>query len=204
MRPQQQGRRQRNRGNNNNNNNNRRNQNPLSRSYESNGPDVKIRGNAQQVADKYEALARDAQASGDRVMAENYLQHAEHYKRILMAWQQTQSQEREQRSSNDDDNDQDNDDGVETDQPVVNGTPAEVALEEQEVVAEAKPARQRRQHQPKAEAQNDEGDAPSQDEGDARPQPKRRTRRPKQDAVSDEQAPQTAEGGAEAETAVEA
>lgn len=57
--------------------------NPLGRSYESNGPDVKIRGSALQVADKYAQLARDAQSSGDRVMAENYLQHAEHYYRIV-------------------------------------------------------------------------------------------------------------------------
>jgi hypothetical protein len=59
--------------------------NPLARSYESNGPDVKIRGSALQVADKYAQLARDAQSAGDRVMAENYLQHAEHYYRIVAA-----------------------------------------------------------------------------------------------------------------------
>ena len=88
MRPQQQGRRSRNRGG------NRRNQNPLQRSYESNGPDVKIRGNAQVIADKYATLARDAQSSGDSVMAENYLQHAEHYNRIILA-AQPQQQPRE-------------------------------------------------------------------------------------------------------------
>jgi hypothetical protein len=73
--------------NNNNNNNNRRGPNPLTRNYESNGPDVKIRGSAQQIAEKYATLARDAQSSGDRVMAENYLQHAEHYNRIIAAAQ---------------------------------------------------------------------------------------------------------------------
>ena len=83
MRPQQQNRRMR--GRNNNNNNNRRGPNPLTRNYESNGPDVKIRGSAQQIAEKYTTLARDAQSSGDRVMAENYLQHAEHYNRIIAA-----------------------------------------------------------------------------------------------------------------------
>ncbi|MEH3148463.1 MAG: DUF4167 domain-containing protein [Methylobacterium frigidaeris] len=57
--------------------------NPLTRSYESNGPDVKIRGTAQHIADKYAQLARDAQASGDPVMAENYFQHGEHYYRII-------------------------------------------------------------------------------------------------------------------------
>src|SRR3954463_8752124 len=67
--------------------------NPLTRSYESNGPDVKIRGTAQHIADKYAQLARDAQASGDPVAAENYLQHAEHYYRIIAA---AQDQFREQ------------------------------------------------------------------------------------------------------------
>ncbi|WP_273760425.1 DUF4167 domain-containing protein [Bartonella sp. ML70XJBT.G] len=86
MRPQQNRRvRGRNNNNSNNNNNNRRGPNPLSRNYESSGPDVKIRGNAQQIADKYISLARDAQGAGDRVMSENYLQHAEHYLRIILA-----------------------------------------------------------------------------------------------------------------------
>jgi hypothetical protein len=62
--------------------------NPLTRTYESNGPDVKIRGTAQHIADKYAQLARDAQASGDPVAAENYLQHAEHYYRIIAAAQE--------------------------------------------------------------------------------------------------------------------
>src|SRR5918994_1623294 len=69
------------------NNNNRKGPNPLTRSYESNGPDVKVRGTAMHVAEKYMSLARDAQASGDIVAAENYLQHAEHYNRIVMAAQ---------------------------------------------------------------------------------------------------------------------
>jgi hypothetical protein len=69
--------------NNNNNNNNRRSHNPLTRVYESNGPDVKIRGTANHVAEKYLQLARDAQSSGDPVSAENYFQHAEHYFRLI-------------------------------------------------------------------------------------------------------------------------
>ena len=72
--------------------------NPLSRVYESNGPDVKVRGNAQTIADKYLQLGRDAQSSGDIVMAESYFQHAEHYLRIVFAAQaynqQTQQQYR--------------------------------------------------------------------------------------------------------------
>ena len=63
-------------------NNNRRGPNPLTRSYESNGPDVKICGNAHHVAEKYLQLARDAHTGGDPVAAENYLQHAEHYFRL--------------------------------------------------------------------------------------------------------------------------
>jgi hypothetical protein len=67
---------------------NRKGPNPLTRSFESNGPDVKIRGTALHIAEKYTQLARDASSSGDRVMAENYLQHAEHYYRIIAAAQQ--------------------------------------------------------------------------------------------------------------------
>jgi Domain of unknown function (DUF4167) len=63
-------------------------QNPLSRMYESNGPDVKIRGTASHVAEKYLQLARDAQSSGDPVAAENYYQHAEHYFRVIAAAQE--------------------------------------------------------------------------------------------------------------------
>lgn len=53
--------------------------------FDSSGPDVKVRGSASQVLEKYLALARDASASGDRIAAENYFQHAEHYYRILSA-----------------------------------------------------------------------------------------------------------------------
>src|SRR5580693_8847377 len=63
-------------------------QNPLSRMYESNGPDVKIRGTASHVAEKYMQLARDAHSSGDPVAAENYFQHAEHYFRMIAAAQE--------------------------------------------------------------------------------------------------------------------
>jgi hypothetical protein len=63
-------------------------QNPLSRMYESSGPDVKIRGNASHIAEKYLQLARDAQSSGDPIAAENYYQHAEHYFRLIAAAQE--------------------------------------------------------------------------------------------------------------------
>lgn len=97
MRPGQQNRRSRGRSN----NNNRKGPNPLSRNYESNGPDVKIRGSAAHVAEKYATLARDAQSSGDRVMSENYLQHAEHYNRIVAAAQAQMAQQASQENRDD-------------------------------------------------------------------------------------------------------
>ena len=60
---------------------------PLNRNhvFDSNGPDLRIRGTAQQLFEKYLQLGRDATSSGDRVMAESNFQHAEHYFRILNA-----------------------------------------------------------------------------------------------------------------------
>lgn len=63
--------------------NRNRGHNPLTRVYESNGPDVKVRGTAHHIAEKYVQLARDAQSSGDPVTAEGYLQYAEHYFRLI-------------------------------------------------------------------------------------------------------------------------
>lgn len=92
--------RSRNNNNNNNNNNNRRGQNPMTRVFESNGPDIKIRGTASHIAEKYLQLARDARSSGDPVAAENYYQHAEHYFRLIAAAQeqfrQSQPQQQQQ------------------------------------------------------------------------------------------------------------
>src|SRR4051812_50207507 len=73
-------------------NRNTKGPNPLSRTYESNGPDVKVRGTPAHIAEKYVQLARDAQSSGDPVMAESYLQHAEHYFRIIAAAHKAQQQ----------------------------------------------------------------------------------------------------------------
>ena len=62
------------------------------RTFDSSGPEIKIRGSASHVYEKYLQLARDANSSGDRVTAENYLQHAEHYYRIMMAQQAQMAQ----------------------------------------------------------------------------------------------------------------
>jgi hypothetical protein len=185
MRPQQQNRRMRGRNNNNNNNNNRKGPNPLTRNYESNGPDVKIRGSAQQIAEKYTALARDAQSSGDRVMAENYLQHAEHYNRIIAAAQAQMPIQniRDPRDDLDEDGEDDLDGigGLPSQptaepmpinngsgpQPVIEGTPAEVALN-QEGLAPA--GNERREHN---------GTNGYVGNGEAGDDPQRRSRRPR-------------------------
>ncbi|MCB1484454.1 MAG: DUF4167 domain-containing protein [Hyphomicrobiaceae bacterium] len=69
---------------------NRKSQNPMTRSFESTGPDVKLRGTPSHIAEKYMSLARDALSSGDPVLAENYMQHAEHYNRIIMSFREQQ------------------------------------------------------------------------------------------------------------------
>lgn len=68
--------------------------NNVNRVYDSAGPEGKVRGTPQQIIDKYLTLARDAQTSGDRVTAENFLQHAEHYQRILIQANAAQEQAR--------------------------------------------------------------------------------------------------------------
>ncbi|HVZ07469.1 DUF4167 domain-containing protein [Rhodopila sp.] len=71
---------------------------PLNRNhvFDSNGPDVRIRGTAQQLFEKYLQLGRDATSSGDRVQAEGFFQHAEHYFRILNAMNQAAQQQQQQ------------------------------------------------------------------------------------------------------------
>jgi hypothetical protein len=68
---------------------------PLNRNhvFDSNGPDLRVRGTAQQLYEKYLQLGRDATSGGDRVMAESYFQHAEHYSRILSAMTQAAAQQ---------------------------------------------------------------------------------------------------------------
>ncbi|MEL6726331.1 MAG: DUF4167 domain-containing protein [Pseudomonadota bacterium] len=88
-------RRRRSGGNNNNNN-----PNP-NRHYESNGPDVRIRGSAQQILDKYLQYARDAQTAGDRVKAEALFQHAEHYARIVAVFEKQKEEARLEREARD-------------------------------------------------------------------------------------------------------
>ena len=103
-------------------------QNPLSRMYESNGQDVKIRGTASHIAEKYLQLARDAQSSGDPIASENYYQHAEHYFRLIAAAQEQlrqsqpyyQQQQQAPGGNNLNDEGYDDEDG---EQPHISGEP---------------------------------------------------------------------------------
>ena len=176
--------------------------NSLNRNYESNGPDVKIRGNAGHIAEKYQNLARDALSNGDTVMAENYYQHAEHYNRIVAAAQQNNAQNNQ--NNRPEDNQASNGRGP---QPEIEGVPAEVALNEnaEEVVASvadaensgrSDDARGRRKPRPKrnepesGEVATETATAES-EAAEAENKPKGRSRRPRtprKEAISDDAA----------------
>lgn len=99
--------------NNGNRNGNRRPQARLNQVYDSNGPEGRVRGTATQIVEKYTTLARDAGASGNKVLQQSFLQHAEHYQRILSEIQKEIEQDNNRRSeqqSNKDNHDDDNDD----------------------------------------------------------------------------------------------
>jgi len=91
-----------------NRNNNRSVGNVVNRVFDSSGPEGKVRGTPQQIIDKYNQLTRDAQLSNDRVAAENFQQHAEHYTRMLAEAmrEQLERQERQQQQSNQNNNNQ--------------------------------------------------------------------------------------------------
>lgn len=91
--------------------------NVVNRVFESAGPEGKVRGTPQQIIEKYLALARDAQISSDRVMSENFLQHAEHYQRMLIAAQGPQQQDRRENGEDGQGYGSDGDDDDYNDQP---------------------------------------------------------------------------------------
>jgi hypothetical protein len=88
--------RPRSKNNRNNNNNNRSVANVMNRVFDSSGPEGKVRGTPQQIIEKYQQLTRDSQLSGDRVAAENFQQHAEHYMRLQAEAQREIDARREQ------------------------------------------------------------------------------------------------------------
>lgn len=117
---------------------------------DSNGPDIRIRGNVFQVYDKYMGLARDAQASGDRVMAENYQQHAEHYVRIINAMNEAYGAPQHQ-PSQDLNRDQP---GVDADYDPLTNPPPQPQRREYEARNDGGDRQQRRDYEPR----NDGGD----------------------------------------------
>ena len=132
-----QGSSQQRRGRSRGNSGKRNNSGNRSHTMESNGPDGKVRGNAQQILDKYQSLARDAATSGEHIAAEGFFQYAEHYQRVLNTEQannpnqnQNQNQNRGQ-NQKDENKASDNDGGKNSD----NGSQAPVA--EEQAVAEA-------------------------------------------------------------------
>ncbi|MEE9374864.1 MAG: DUF4167 domain-containing protein [Rhizobiaceae bacterium] len=188
--------RSRGRGNNRNNNNNNSNRNQLNRSMESNGPDVRIRGTAAHIAEKYSQMANDALTSGDTVAAQSYWQFAEHYNRLIavaqaaqLAAKEEQDAKRVARGESDTDGnegrsrgenrhrrphhreDEEQADQADAPQPTLDDTPAEVALAEN----------------PDAEAAI--GDAPAEDikaEAAEKPRRSRRPRKAEKTVAADE------------------
>lgn len=188
MRPGQQNKRGRGRGGSNNNNGgggggnnnfNRKGGNPLTRTYDSSGPDVKIRGTAQHIAEKYSTLARDSHSAGDRVMAENYLQHAEHYNRII-ATAQAQMQERFQRDERGEYQDRDGQDGDDNDNNEMdddgnghgngNGRPQH-ASETQPQPQQPQQSQPRREQQPRREPRREQAPVAPSPEAASAPAP---------------------------------
>lgn len=166
--------------------------NIVNRVFDSSGPEGKVRGTPQQIIDKYNQLARDAQLSNDRVAFENFQQHAEHYTRMLSEAQREQDQRREQqerehearraeRGEQRNNADQQPRVDADGDQPVVVEAPAtddvmDVSGSDTGLVEtpESKPARPRRQRRPKQERTDSPPtgpvEAPSESGGDSSPE----------------------------------
>ena len=151
----------------------------INKVYDSNGPAGKVRGNAHTIYEKYQSLARDAQTSGDRILAENHMQHAEHYLRIIHMIQEQvqtiykdhpQSQNQTQNSSEDHSEDnseeRDNIQDKQDSSDDTNGSDGDAG--KQEVNApflRRAPARRKPQRTPKYETDNsDNAEIPSQNE----------------------------------------
>lgn len=153
--------------------------NIINRVFDSSGPDGKVRGTPQQIIDKYNQLHRDAQLSGDRVNAENFAQHAEHYLRMLAEAQREVDKQREEQEAANRERQAERDreraerlkaqeraaaDPSNLEQPDIVADAGLVETPEAQdaaPVSEAKPPRkprQRRQKQPKQDAPETSGD----------------------------------------------
>ncbi len=142
----------------------------INRALDSNGPEVRIRGTANQIYDKYLGLARDATSAGDRIKAENYYQYAEHYFRLIRASQPAHTPQAEMDGESDGDGDQpslgagDGNHRQTGDSEVHAKSPADNARDEERTVSH-------------------ERDADNAEEGERR---RSRNRRPRRVASSDE------------------
>jgi len=171
------------------NNTKQRFQTPRNHTFESNGPEIKIRGSAQQVLEKYMTLAQDAFSRGDRIIAEGYFQHAEHYYRIVHAEAPAQSQPQQQDQPQAQDQNQPRHPREErADRPVRAPEPVEKAAEAVEAVAvedtDAKLSEPREEAVKEEAAETSEAVAPRKV---ARP---RRTTRPRK-VVKPKETPET-------------
>ena len=126
-------RRSRGRGNSGRGNRPQRNNN-----FDSSGPDTKVRGTAQQVVDKYQALAREAATAGDPVRAENYYQHAEHYYRVLSANGGSDNRQDQQQRDNNRNNQNNNSEQMAANGAQKNGMNGHDRTATEETAAEAK------------------------------------------------------------------
>ena len=106
-------------------NNNRYTGNIINRVFDSSGPEGKVRGTPQQIIEKYSQLHRDSQLSNDRVAAENFQQHAEHYARMLTQAQREQDELREAAERSSQLNNKDKDEGLPS-REKVNNNPTQV------------------------------------------------------------------------------
>ena len=111
---------------------------------DSHGPDVRIRGSAQQVCNKYLALARDATSAGDRISAENLFQHAEHYFRIMALHAENTGQ---QESIN---NNQEKNGGVKEESPKGNDEKSEKGVDDLPDPLSSKPDNKKSKSKPKS------------------------------------------------------
>ena len=184
-------------------NNGRRNTSPRHNNFDSNGPSVRIRGSATQVYEKYIQLARDATTAGDRVMAENLFQHAEHYLRILNVdreeaqAQQAQQVQREQASREQSSRDG-NSDGARENNPRENNA-RQQSSNNRRPAREARPPQEPSPRVAQEASPQDEVDPKDQlpqflvrDDGREKPAPRRRAsggRRPRVAAGSGAQPP---------------
>ena len=163
----------------------RRPGNNPNRALDSNGPEVRIRGTANQIYDKYIALARDASSAGDRIKAESYLQHAEHYFRVIRATQPPQQAQQTQRDGAGDgeqpsiENGQERNDDRNDEAPARNNSRRRRGGEEQANAAETQAA--------ETETAKDESTADAEEAAEEKPKRRRAKRTTKRVAKADKE-----------------